>query len=334
MTMTFIAGGLLALIIIIYVILDGFDLGLGILFPFVKDNTQRDLMMHSVAPVWDGNETWLVFGAAILYATFPLAYAVLLPALYLPIILMLIALIFRGISFEFRFKAQKSRFIWNWAFALGSTLAAFLQGAILGTYVKGFIMIDKTHYVIAQPSWLTPFSFMTGLAVVAGYGLLGATWMIIKSQAALQQRMYQAAEFCLIAVAIFLIIVTVWTPYHDPVIIQRWFRFPDFFYLLPFPILATLAVFYTLHTLNKRYEYLPFFLSIAIFLFSYIGLCLTVWPYIIPRVVTIWEAAAPRSSQLFTLVGALIIMPLLLIYTWYAYRVFRGKVSLDSGYGH
>ncbi|NKB47073.1 MAG: cytochrome d ubiquinol oxidase subunit II [Legionellales bacterium] len=324
--------GIIAMIIIIYVVLDGFDLGIGILFPFVRDTNERHILMNSIAPVWDGNETWLVFGGAALYGAFPIAYGVLLPTLYLPIILMLVALILRGVSFEFRFKAQRSRIVWDIAFFSGSIAAAFLQGAILGTFVGGF-ELNHTDLIITDHRWLTPFSLMTGLAVVCGYALLGATWMIIKSEGLLQQTMYRYARYLLIGVAVFMAAVSLWTPFQDPSIFNRWFSLPNFFYLAPLPLITVIAMMITWFSLvHKTSEHKPFIMSIGLFILGYIGLVISVWPYFIPHELTLWEVAAPANTQKFILVGTVIILPLLLGYTWYAYHVFRGKVKADAGY--
>lgn len=321
-------GFIISFVIIMYVLLDGFDLGIGILFPWFRSHEQRDVMMTTVAPVWDGNETWLVLGGALLYGAFPPAYSILLPTLYMPIMIMLAALIFRGIAFEFRFKSERSRILWDISFAVGSTLAAFAQGVVLGTFVKGYgktLPIDTATY-----HWLTPFSFMTGVAVVVGYALLGATWLIIKTEGELQRKMYQTAKLLLVLLALFMAVVSIWTPLMEPDIMQRWFTLPNFFYLVPLPILSAIAVFYAFYALHKHYEYTPFWLSIALFIFSYIGFCISSWPYVIPRSMTVWEAASNASSLKFILVGVVILLPTLLTYTLYSYRVFRGKVTEGS----
>ncbi len=306
-----------------YVLLDGFDLGVGILFPWIKQSEYRDIMMSSVVPVWDGNETWLVFGAAALYAAFPMAYAILLPTLYMPIMILLVALIFRGVAFEFRFKAHKSQFIWDIAFAVGSILAAFIQGIILGTFVKGY----GNHLPLSHSAyhWFTPF--FTGVAVICGYALLGATWLIIKTDGILQGRMFKAAKVLLLLVAFFLVSVSIWTPIVEPQVMHRWFSFPNFYYLSSLPILTILIVFYNFYCLQKKKERLPFVLTIGLFVLSYAGFCISAWPYIIPHVLPVWEAAAPPSTLKFILVGTAIILPILLIYTLYSYHVFRGKVK-------
>lgn len=316
---------IISFIIMMYVLLDGFDLGIGILFPWIKHGQYRDIMMSSVIPVWDGNETWLVFGAAALYAAFPLAYATLLPTLYMPIMILLVSLIFRGVAFEFRFKAQRSQFIWDIAFAVGSTLAAFIQGVILGTFVKGYgEQLPLSH---AAYQWLTPFSVFTGFAVVCGYALLGATWLIVKTEGNLQDQLYKAAKILLGLVAFFLVAVSVWTPFIELRVMERWFTLPNFFYLSPLPILAIAIVAYNFFCLQKRKEKAPFVLSMGIFVLAYIGFCISAWPYIIPHVVPVWEAAAAPSTLRFILVGAVILLPILLIYTVYSYHVFRGKVK-------
>lgn len=315
---------LLSFVVIMYVVLDGFDLGVGILFPLVHSHEQRDILMSSISPVWDGNETWLVLGAAFLYGAFPLAYSTLLPTLYMPITIMLAALIFRGVAFEFRFKAVRTG-SWDKAFFFGSTVAAFCQGLVLGTFVLGYSDITfnaENHY-----QWLTPFSVMTGIAVVFGYTLLGATWLIAKTVGDVQTLMYRFAKIALVAVAIFMGIVSLWTPLVVPEIWQRWLTLPNLFYLSPLPIITAGVIVWCWYSLQQRREFLPFWQAIGLFVLAYIGFCISDWPYIIPRRVTIWEAAAPESSLIFLLVGAIILLPILIGYTIYAYRVFGGKVT-------
>lgn len=313
--------GILSFVVIMYVILDGFDLGIGILFPWMQSGEQRDIMMSTVVPVWDGNETWLVLGGACLYGAFPLAYSTLLPTLYMPLTIMLAALIFRGVAFEFRFKAERSRFLWDIAFSGGSTLAAFCQGLVLGTFVTGYSALGEPYV------WLTPFSAMTGIAVVAGYALLGSTWLIAKTTGELQDKMYQYAKGLLLIVAFFMAVVSIWTPLSHARIWERWFTVPNFFYLLPLPLLTGIAFLWNWIAIKKRRERLPFALSVSLFIFAYIGFCISDWPYIIPHQVTITEAAAPTSSLKFMLVGVCILLPVLLAYTYYSYHVFKGKVS-------
>lgn len=321
-----IFGILLGFIILMYVILDGFDLGIGILFPFTSNEQDRDTMMNSIAPVWDGNETWLVFGGAMLYGAFPKVYGLLLPILYMPIMLMLIALIFRGVSFEFRFKAKRSKPIWNWTFAISSVAATFFQGIILGAFVQGF-SINESPMTINNPNWLTPFSLCTGIALVCGYALLGSTWMVIKSTGRLQRTMIHHARGLLVLVSLFLIFVSIWTPLHSQEIFYRWYSFPNVFLLSPLPLLAAAAVYQVWNSLNSASEYKPFIYSIVIFLCAYLGIAISVYPYLIPYHVTLWEAAASESTLKFILIGVVIMLPILLAYTFYAYYLFRGKSS-------
>ena len=320
----FIFALILAFIVIMYVILDGFDLGIGILFPFTANEAERDNMMNSIAPIWDGNETWLVFGGAMLYGAFPQVYGLLLPILYMPLMLMLISLIFRGVSFEFRFKADKSKPFWNWAFAISSIAASFFQGVVLGCFVQGF-PLNHAAMTINETDWLTPFTLLTGIALVTGYGLLGATWMIIKSEGRLQSKMIHYAKGLLVLVSIFLVVVSIWTPLHSEEIFLRWYSYPNFIYLSPLPLVAGLAVFFTWKNLSLKNEVKPFIYSIVIFLCSYVGIGISVYPYLIPHQVTIWEAAAPDTTLKFILVGVVIMLPILLGYTAYAYYLFRGK---------
>ena len=322
----FIFALILAFIVSMYVILDGFDLGIGILFPFTANEAERDKMMNSVAPIWDGNETWLVFGGAMLYGAFPQVYGLLLPILYMPLMLMLISLIFRGVSFEFRFKADKSKAFWNWAFAISSISAAFFQGVVLGCFVQGF-PINEAAMTINITDWLTPFTLLTGVALISGYGLLGATWMIMKGEGRLQRKMYHYAKGLLVLVSVFLCLVGVWTPLHSAEIYNRWYSYPNFIYLSPLPLTALIAIFLAWKNLSVQNEVKPFFYSIVIFLCSYAGIGISVYPYLIPHQVTIWEAAAPDTTLRFILVGVVIMLPILLGYTAYTYYLFRGKTN-------
>lgn len=317
--------GVISFSIIMYVILDGFDLGIGILFPWMKNAHDRDIMVSTIIPVWDGNETWLVMGGASLYAAFPIAYSSLLPALYLPLMIMLASLVFRGIAFEFRFKSHKSRYVWDYSFAIGSILAAFSQGLILGTFVQGYG--NSLPLAVSAYAWLTPFSIMTGVAVVIGYALLGSTWLIAKTVGALQASMFQVAKLLLALLVIFLIIVSVWTPFIDPYVMARWFTMPNIVYLSPLPLLTGVIVLWNFYALKKRAEFLPFILSIGLFIFAYAGFCISDFPYIIPHAATIWESASPPSSLKFNIIGVALLFPILLVYTVYSYHVFRGKVT-------
>lgn len=317
--------------IIMYVILDGFDLGIGILFPFVKNKTDKDSMMNSIAPLWDGNETWLVLGGAALFAAFPKAYAVILPALYLPFILFLVGLILRGVAFEFRFKATQHQYLWDWSFAAGSILATFMQGIVLGRFVEGFPIVDGKYMGTAY-SWVTAFSVMTGVGLLCGYALLGATWLIIKTEGKLQMWCNKIAHYLMFGLLFFIGLVSLWTPIAQPAIGDRWFSYPNILYFSPVPIhtfLLSLALFWSLRC---KKEVLPFLCTIGLFILSYVGLAISLWPYIVPRVMTLWQAAADPASQLFTLVGVLFLLPFILAYTAHAYWVFRGKVSMQEHY--
>jgi len=315
--------------IIMYVMMDGFDLGVGILFPFAPSEQDRDTMMNSVAPVWDGNETWLVLSGAGLLAAFPLVYSILLPALYLGVFLMLAGLIFRGIAFEFRFKALSSRYLWNWAFAGGSTLAAFTQGVVVGSYIQGYETANRV-YVGGALDWLTPFTVMTGLGLIAGYALLGSTWLIMKTEGPLQEWAYKISLPLLAAVLVVFGIIGVWTPFVDDMVRDRWFDNLSVIWVLPF--LTLLFAFQIFRSVRNRLEGMPFVATIGLFITTYLGLIVSRWPYVIPPDYTLWDAASAYNSQLFLLIGLLIVIPFVLVYTAWTYWVFRGKVRAGEGY--
>ena len=318
--------------VMMYVVMDGFDLGIGMLFPFVPAERDRDVMMNTVAPVWDGNETWLVLGGAALFGAFPMAYAVVLEALYLPLILMLIGLIFRGVAFEFRFKATVSRrHIWDKAFIGGSLLATFFQGVALGAFIEGFKVVDR-HYSGGAWDWLTPFTVFCGLGLIVAYTLLGCTWLIMKTEGPLQRRMHTLAKPLALVLLAVIGVVSLWTPLALPDIASRWFSLPNLLYFLPVPILVLVVLFGLLRAVANEAHYWPFLLTLALIFLGYSGLGISLWPYIIPPSVTIWEAAAPPQSQGFMLVGTLFILPLILGYTFWSYYVFRGKVTHEHGY--
>ena len=323
---------IIAIGVLIYVVLDGFDLGIGILFPFIKGKEERDVMMNTVALVWDGNETWMVLGGASLYAAFPLVYSTVLSALYMPIRLMVIALIFRGVAFEFRFKANKSRHWWDKAFIGGSILASFFQGMILGAYIQGIKTVNGI-YAGGGLDWLSPFTVFVGIGVVALYAALGCGWLIFKTDQALQNRMYQLMPKMIIALFIIFGCVSIYTPMAHPEIAARWFSQPQLMYFSPVPILVLLFTFLALRACRQRKELSPFIYTLALVFLAYTGFIISLWPYVIPPSVTIWQAAAPQSSQLFALIGALILIPVILIYTGLSYWVFRDKVRIgDDGY--
>ncbi|MEF2073071.1 cytochrome d ubiquinol oxidase subunit II [Consotaella aegiceratis] len=325
---------IIAFAVLAYVILDGFDLGTGILFPLLGSHENRDLAMNSVAPIWDGNETWLVMGGGGLLAVFPLAYAIALPALYAPIIAMLLALIFRGVAFEFRFRTERGRFLWDISFFIGSLVAALAQGLALGTLVQGIKVVDRA-YAGGWWDWLTPFSVMTAVALVVGYTLLGATWLVMKTEGPLNRRAARYAKFAGIGTLAGIAVVSAWMPFLDPQFYLRWFTFPQILYVAPVPIAAAAAAFVLFRQLERHDStYRPFLASLALFVLSFIGLGINFYPNIIPPDVTIWEAAAPDSSLKFLLVGASVLIPMVLAYTAYAYWIFRGKVRPGEGYHH
>ncbi|WP_163557287.1 cytochrome d ubiquinol oxidase subunit II [Halomonas sp. NO4] len=315
--------------VIMYVLMDGFDLGLGILYPFAPDEHARDVMMNSVAPVWDGNETWLVLGGAGLLGAFPLVYSVFLPALYIGVFLMLAGLIFRGIAFEFRFKAQRSRRWWNRAFCWGSAVAAFAQGAVVGAYIQGFAVQDFA-YVGGPLDWLTPFTVVTGIGLMIGYALLGATWLILKSEGHVQAWAYRITPRLLAAVLAIFVVISLWTPFIDPAVRSRWFDHLQLIWILP--ALALACAVWLWRAVRRRQEGQPFVATLGLFVFTYLGLVASKWPVIVPPDHTIWDAASAPESQLFLLIGVLFVIPIVLAYTAWTYWVFRGKVRADEGY--
>lgn len=323
--------GLLALALLIYVILDGFDLGIGILFPLLKSKQQKDLAMNSVAPVWDGNETWLILGGGGLFAAFPMAYAIVMPALYAPFIAMILALVFRGVAFEFRWRDPSHEKIWDLSFHLGSIVATFMQGIVLGAFVQG-IDVDGRAYTGGWWDWLTPFSITCGIALVAGYASLGSSWLILKTKDDLRDRAYHLSKIFATATIAFIFIVSLWTPFLSPEIAERWFTFPRIMFVLPVPTLTAALIGLLGWGLLKRNDLIPFPAMTGLFGLCFAGLGIGIAPYVVPRAVTIHQAAAPDSSLLFMLVGALILLPMILAYTAYSYWVFRGKVDPDHGY--
>lgn len=326
-------GFLIATAVFLYVLLDGFDLGIGILFPFAPSDKCRDRMMNSIAPFWDGNETWLVLGGGGLFAAFPLAYSVLMPAFYMPIIMMLLGLILRGVAFEFRFKASdNARHIWDKVFHFGSLVAAFCQGIILGAFVQG-VEVDGRNFSGGPFDWATGFSVMTGIAVVCGYALLGSTWLVMKTEDITQEWARSTASYVLGFVGLFMGIVSICMPFMNEQIKTFWFSFPNILLLAPIPIVTAglfLMVWRDLH--RTQAEYSPFLASIGIFLLGYLGLGLSLFPWIIPFKYNIWDAAASGPGLSLMLVGVVPLLPLILGYTGYCYYIFRGKTSHEHMY--
>lgn len=318
--------------IMMYVIMDGFDLGLGILYPFFKDKEDRDVIMNTVAPVWDGNETWLVLGGAGLLAAFPLAYSVILSALYLPLIFMLIGLIFRGVAFEFRFKAlDHERHFWDKAFIGGSIAATFFQGVTLGAYIQGIPVANRT-FTGGALDWISPFSIFTGLGLIVAFALLGSTWLIMKTEGNLQVRARAITRWLAWILFGVIVVISIWTPLADARIADRWFSFPNIVWFAPVPVLVAVCTWLLLRSVAGQGHATPFLYTLALVFLGYSGLGISLWPNIIPPAISIREASGPPQSQGFALVGALLIIPVILMYTMWAYYVFRGKVRHGEGY--
>jgi cytochrome d ubiquinol oxidase subunit II len=324
MDLTIIWACIIGFALMMYVLLDGFDLGQGILFPFAPGEKSRDTMMNSISPVWDGNETWLVMGGAGLLGAFPLVYSIFLPALYIGVFLLLAGLIFRGIAFEFRFRAKSSKYLWDWSFTVGSVLAAFAQGAVVGAYIQGF-ETEGLVYSGGALDWLTPFTVITGLGLVAGYALLGSTWLIIKTEGELQAWAFKITPYLLAALLTVFAVVCIYTPFIDEGVKARWFDGVSIIWALPLCALACASM--VIYGVKTKHEQIPFLASGGIFVFSYFGLLASKWPYIVPPNFTIWDAASAPESQLFLLVGTVVVIPLILTYTTWTYWIFRGKVK-------
>lgn len=322
---------ILLVAVFMYVVMDGFDLGIGILFPFFRASDHRDHMMSSIAPFWDGNETWLVLGGVGLMPIFPMAFSVLFTAFYAPLIAMLLALVFRGVAFEFRYRDPGHRRYWDAGFVLGSLVATFMQGMVLGTFIQGISVADRA-YAGGWFDWLTPFSLFTGLALVAGYALLGAGWLVLKTEGELRERVYRMLPLILVLVLAGMVIVSLWTPLLNEEIARRWFSLPNLFYLSPVPILVAVTGLLAWRAIRQRRDAQPFFYGLALFLLAFVGLGISLYPYIVPPHVTIWDAASPHSSQVFLLVGTILLLPVILGYMFYAFWVFRGKVRTGEGY--
>lgn len=323
--------GLLCVALLAYVILDGFDLGVGILFPLGHNREERDTMMNTVAPVWDGNETWLILGGGGLFAAFPLAYSILLTAFYAPVIGMLLALVLRGVAFEFRFRTERHKKHWDWSFIGGSTIAAFLQGVMVGAFVQG-IRVENGAYAGGWFDWLSPFTLLCGLALVAGYALLGASWLVIRLEGDLQARM-RRLQLPLGAIVVLLIaLVSFGTVLENEAIRERWFAAGTIVFLWIIPMVtAALAVAFVL-SVRARWEVTPFLLALGLFGASFAGLAASLFPYLVPPAITYREAANPDESLGFMLVGAVILLPVIIGYTAYAYWLFRGKLRAGEGY--
>ena len=322
---------ILGIAVFFYVLLDGFDLGVGILYGLAPDTAARNTIMNSIAPIWDGNETWLVLGGLGLLAAFPLAFAIIIPAVYFPILVMLLALVFRGVAFEFRFRDAEHKTFWDHAFNYGSGIATFAQGVVLGSFIQGF-QVSGRVFSGASFDFLTPFSVLTGIALLFGYGLLGSGWLILKTEGDLQDAARRQGRVCLIGVLAAIAVVSIWTPIMSPAIASRWFVFPNMLFLAPVPIATAAAALLTWRALHSRSEVLPFVGGIVLFALSFTGIAISLYPMIVPNHFTLWEAASSDRTQAFLLVGTLALLPVILMYTSWSYWVFRGKVRADAGY--
>ncbi|MGY4396618.1 cytochrome d ubiquinol oxidase subunit II [Sphingomonas sp. UYAg733] len=320
---------IIAFAVFAYVVLDGFDLGIGILFPVFGVGEERDQAMNAIAPVWDGNETWLVLGGGGLMAAFPLAFAIVMPALYPPIIAMLLGLVFRGVAFEFRWRDPRHRAFWDFAFTAGSVTAALAQGIALGALLQG-IEVNGRAYGGGWLDWLTPFTVLTGLSVVAGYALLGATWLIAKTDGGAQKHAYRLAKWSGVLTLAAIAAVSLATPFLDHDYYSRWFQMPGLLLTAPVPVLIAILSLAFWRALGRDAQSMPFLIVLAVFALCFVGLGISIYPFIVPDQVTIWQAAAPESSQIFMLIGAGVMVPIILAYTGWAYWVFRGKVGTDG----
>ena len=323
--------GLIAFAVLAYIVLDGFDLGVGILFWWIKAPAHRDQMMNSVAPVWDGNETWLVLGGGGLFAVFPLAYSIVMPALYAPFMVMLLALVFRGVAFEFRFKSRRNQWFWDLSFAGGSTVAAFAQGVAMGALVQG-IPVAGRAYAGGWWDWLSPFSLLTGVALVAGYALLGATWLSLKTEGQVEQQARRAARGLGWVLLLLIAVVSLWTPFLHEHFMRKWFAWPAMLFVAPVPFMVLVCALLFFKGLSQERPLMAFLAVQGLFVLSYVGLLISFFPFIVPSVITLWQAAAPDKSLKFLLVGAVVLLPMILAYTAYAYWVFRGKVGPTHHY--
>jgi cytochrome bd ubiquinol oxidase subunit II len=317
--------------IFFYVLLDGFDLGVGILYNFMPDTRSRNLVMNAIAPVWDGNETWLVLGGVALLAAFPLAFAILIPALYFPILVMLLALVFRGVAFEFRFRDAEHKTFWDHGFFYGSLIATLAQGMMLGAFIQGF-KVEGRAFAGGALDFLTPFSVLTGIALVFGYALLGAGWLVLKTEDDIQARARRYGRICLAVVVIGIVVVSLWTPLASDAVFSRWFSWPNILILSPVPIATALVAWATWRALSGASQFGGFFGAVGLFALSYIGMTITLFPMIVPHHFTLMQAASPPGTQAFLLVGTLFLLPVILFYSGWSYWVFRGKVRADVGY--
>jgi len=322
---------ILGMAVFFYVLLDGFDLGVGVLYGLAPDARSRNIIMNSIAPIWDGNETWLVLGGLGLLAAFPLAFAIIIPAVYFPILVMLLALVFRGVAFEFRFRDANNKTFWDHAFCYGSAVATFSQGVVLGTFIQGFPVMGR-QFAGTSFGFLTLFSVFTGVALIFGYALLGAGWLILKTDGEVQAAARRHGRICLIGVIVAIGVVSIWTPLMNHAVALRWLSWPNIVLLAPVPLATAAVAFFTWRALNGKAEIIPFAGAIGLFTLSYIGIAISLFPMIVPYHFTLWEAASSPRTQAFLLVGTLFLLPIILVYSGWSYWVFRGKVRAEMGY--
>lgn len=321
---------ILGLGIFLYVLLDGFDLGVGMIYGLVKERESRNLIMNSIAPVWDGNETWLVLGGIALLAAFPLAFAIIIPAVYFPILIMLLALIFRGVSFEYHYRDVEHTTFWDRAFFIGSLVATFSQGIILGAFIQGF-KVSGREFAGSALDCFTPFSIFTGLALICGYGLLGAGWLVLKTEGELQKQVRKIGLWFFVGVMLAILVVSVWTPLMNSVIRERWLA--NIGYLSIVPVITAYLAYIEWRSLTQdHYELTPFVTAVGLFLISYIGIGISLYPMIVPHQYTLWQAASAPKTQAFLIIGTVFLLPIILMYSAWSYWVFRGKVRQDIGY--
>ena len=321
---------LVGLVVIFYVVLDGFSLGVGLLFPTARKEEDWDLLIGTIAPVWDANQTWLVFGGGALFAVFPVVYGVLFSALYIPLLTFVFGLIFRGVAFEFRANARRKE-VWNRAFFWGSLVAVVAQGLTLGGILSG-VKVSEERFAGGALDWLNPFSVMVSLALIAGYILLGSTYLIIKTSGSVQERARRQASWAARVVLGFQVLVTIWTPLHYPSVWTRWFDPPRIYFVWVFPVTGLMAFYGLIRSVKAGREILPFIFSVVFYLAGYLGLIASLYPYAIPPNITFQEAAAQRETMVFTLWGTLIVLPVVWGYIIYSYSVFRGKVGGETYY--
>jgi len=316
--------------VFLYVLLDGFDLGVGMLYGFPTP-ASRETVMNAIAPIWDGNETWLILGGIGLLAVFPLAFAIIMPAVYFPILAMLLGLMFRGVAFEFRFRQPRIRGFWTRGFCIGSAVATFSQGIVLGAFIQGF-KVSGRDFAGTSFDWLTPFSLLTGVALMFGYGLLGAGWLILKTEYELRDWARRTGRMCFVGVLVAIGAVSIWTPLMDADISGRWFSWPNIAMLAWVPVVTLIIAVATWRALNGDGNVGPFLGGVGLFLMSYLGIAISLWPFVVPRHYTLWEASSSPSTQMFLLIGTLFLLPVIIMYTGWSYWVFRGKLRGDAGY--